>query len=68
MTDKGKVLKWRGHDLYRCRICGFDSFDKKTFEKHFAKEHPPVQVIDGGKTEEPDVPAVAENKEASNGN
>lgn len=62
MTEKNDIrsptplnAKWNGQKLYRCRLCSFDSFDRKAFEKHFAKTHPPLQIIDGGKSE-PDEP------------
>lgn len=69
MTDERRpeLLKWRGKKVYRCRLCAFDSLDKRKFEDHFAKVHAPVRIIDGGKSKsvEPEQPA---DKEASDGN
>lgn len=44
---------WRGEKLYRCRLCAFDSTDKRRFEEHFARMHPPLEVIEGGKADTP---------------
>lgn len=52
-----EILKWRNQKVYRCRLCAFDSTDKAKFEDHFAKVHPPLRVIDGGKKNEPEAPA-----------
>lgn len=43
------TAKWRDHKQYKCRLCSFDTLDKKKFEKHFAEMHPPLQVISGGR-------------------
>ena len=64
MTDKRDptpiVGKWRKQKHYRCRLCSFDTLSKKVFEDHFAKTHPPLQVMAGGKQQEPEVPAIVE--------
>ena len=58
--------KWHGKKLYQCRLCAFTSLDRQTFEQHFARTHPPLQIIAGGK--EPDDPAVKEEpNEPTNG-
>ena len=60
MTEKRTptpiTAKWHGEKIYRCRLCAFDSTDRKKFEDHFAKMHPPFQVIDGGSDTPPDKP------------
>lgn len=69
--DQPEILKWKKHKVYRCRLCAFDSLDKKKFEDHFAKVHPPLRVIDGGKDEAPESPDTGEleaGKEPDNGN
>ena len=64
MTDGPKILKWRKQKLYRCRLCAYDSLDRKQFEDHFAKAHPPLRVIVGGKTDEvPDEPVTEPDAE-----
>lgn len=62
MTDDKtpKLLKWRGAKVYRCRLCDFDTTSKEKFEDHFAKAHPVLRVIDGGKKDAPDEPAKKE--------
>lgn len=63
MTGEPEILKWRERKVYRCRLCAFDSLDRKKFEDHFAKSHVPFRVIEGGKTEEPEVPVSTEENE-----
>lgn len=66
MTDEStpKLLKWRGETIYRCRLCAFDSTDKKKFEDHFRIAHPPLRIIDGGKdaAQEPGEPGKSKEK------
>lgn len=45
--DTPKELTWRGHTVYRCRLCAFDSTEREKFEDHFRKVHAPFQIIDG---------------------
>ena len=60
MTDDTPVIgKWGKHKQYRCRLCSVDSLDKAKFEDHFAKAHPPLRIIDGGKAE-PEKPETKE--------
>lgn len=39
---------WRGHTLYQCRLCPFDTLEEAKFIEHFARTHPPLEIIDGG--------------------
>ncbi|HWV23258.1 MAG TPA: hypothetical protein VNZ58_03635 [Thermomicrobiales bacterium] len=59
--------EWRKTKVYRCRLCAFDSTDRAKFEDHFAKAHPPLQILDGGLIDEsaPDEPD--EETSAKNG-
>lgn len=68
--DDFKLLKWHGKDrLYQCRLCAFSTFDQSRFEDHFSRVHPPLRIVDGGKSKpEPTVATErVENKEANNG-
>lgn len=47
--DTPQLLSWRGHKVYRCRLCSFDTTDRVRFEDHFRKAHAPLQVIEGRK-------------------
>lgn len=51
--DGLNVVKWSGRKLYKCRLCAFDSLDRKAFERHFAERHPPLQIIEGGGSTDP---------------
>lgn len=59
----GKIIKWRGNKVYRCRHCAFDTLDKQRFEQHIVSAHPPLRVIQGGKQAvvEPEKPAEENN-------
>lgn len=47
-TDaKPTILTWKGAKVYQCRLCAFNTFTKATFEDHFRKVHPPLQIIEG---------------------
>lgn len=67
--DDFKLLKWHKAEVYQCRLCRFNSTDKSRFEDHFSRVHPPLRVMDGGKSKpEPTVATEqVENKEANNG-
>jgi hypothetical protein len=52
---EGVILgSWRGVEQYRCRLCQFDTLEKQQFIDHFANMHAPLEVIDGGKKNEPE--------------
>lgn len=61
-----KILKWRGNKVYRCRMCGYDTFSKEQFEDHIVRAHAPLRVIEGGKSQAPAEPV--EVKESNDGN
>jgi hypothetical protein len=50
---------WAGRDVYRCRLCPFDTLEEAKFIHHFATMHPPLEIIDGGKANEP-APEISE--------
>lgn len=59
MTDERKVqLSWwrdanaKRHRNYTCRMCGYSTLHKDKFEYHIRLRHPPLEVIEGGKTDE----------------
>lgn len=38
-------LKWRGKQVYRCRLCAYDAFDKATYETHYQRAHAPLDAM-----------------------
>lgn len=47
------IGEWAKKKQYRCRLCGFDTLDEWTFNDHFMKAHPPLEIIDGGQIDTP---------------
>lgn len=47
------VGAWKGVPVYRCRLCPFDTLERQTFIDHFARAHPPLEVIEGYDEPEP---------------
>lgn len=41
------LTAWRGMKRYQCRLCQFDTLEEHKFVDHFARAHPPLEVIDG---------------------
>lgn len=55
MTDRDPTplnAIWRGHTQYQCRLCAFNTLEEQQFVDHFANMHPPLEIIDGGRSDE----------------
>ena len=44
---------WKGLTAYRCSQCNYDTLEKAKFIDHYARAHPPLEVIDGFDVPEP---------------
>lgn len=59
MTDRDPTpihATWAGETVYRCRMCDYDTTEEQKFVYHVANVHPPLEIIDGGKADDPDEP------------
>lgn len=57
MTDRDPTplnAEWAGEPLYKCRLCPFDTLEEQKFIEHFARTHPPLEIIDGDLAPEPE--------------
>jgi hypothetical protein len=39
-------LKWRGKQVYRCRLCAYDAFDQAAYETHYQRAHAPLDAME----------------------
>lgn len=44
-TPEPERLKWRGKQVYRCRLCAYDAFDQATYETHYQRAHAPLDAM-----------------------
>ena len=44
IEDYYSIGKWRGFNQFKCKLCAFDSLDKKVIEDHIREVHLPKPI------------------------